>query len=78
MAMRELLANEREELVHLDERVKRFDAQLDALVHDDPARRLQTIPGASRTIALSRRKRAMTRGCAGTAGVEAFAKEDPS
>ena len=52
MAMRELLANEREELVHLDERVKRFDAQLDALVHDDPAcRRLQTIPGVGPKVA---------------------------
>lgn len=45
-AMRELLAGEREELVRLDERVKRFDAQLDALAREDEAcRRLQTIPG---------------------------------
>ena len=45
-AMRELLAGEREELVHLDERVKRFDAQLDAFARADEAcRRLQTIPG---------------------------------
>ena len=45
-AMRELLAGEREELVHLNERVKRFDAQLDAFARADEAcRRLQTIPG---------------------------------
>ena len=45
-AMRELLVVEREELVRLDERVKRFDAQLDALAREDETcRRLQTIPG---------------------------------
>ena len=52
LAMRELLASEREELVRLDERVKRFDAQLDALARDDQAcRRLQTIPGVGRKVA---------------------------
>lgn len=52
MAMRELLANEREELVWLDERVKRFDAQLDAFAREDQAcRRLQTIPGVGPKIA---------------------------
>ena len=45
-AIRELLAGEREELIRLDERVKRFDTQLDALAREDEAcRRLQTIPG---------------------------------
>ena len=52
LAMRELLASEREELVRLDERVKRFDAQLDALARDDQAcRRLQTIPGVGPKVA---------------------------
>ena len=52
MAMRELLASEREELVHLDERVKRFDAQLDAFARGTEAcRRLQTIPGVGPKIA---------------------------
>ena len=51
-AMRELLAEEREELVRLDERVKRFDAQLDALARADEAcRRLQTIPGVGPKVA---------------------------
>ena len=45
-AIREVLVTEREELVHLDERVKRFAAQLDAFAREDAAcRRLQTIPG---------------------------------
>ena len=44
-----LLVTEREELVHLNERVKRFDAQLDAFAREDAAcRRLQTIPGVGR------------------------------
>ena len=52
MSMRELLANEREELVRLDERVKRFDAQLDAFARDNEAcRRLQTIPGVGPKVA---------------------------
>jgi len=52
MGMRELLAGEHEELVHLDERVKAFDAQLDALARDDEAcRRLQTIPGVGPKVA---------------------------
>ena len=52
LAMRELLASEREELVRLDERVKRFDAQLDAFSRDDEAcRRLQTIPGVGPKVA---------------------------
>ena len=51
-AMRELLAGEREELVRLDERVKHFDAQLDAFAHEDEAcRRLQTIPGVGPKVA---------------------------
>ena len=52
MAMRELLAHEREELVRLDERVKRFDVQLDAFARDNEAcRRLQTIPGVGPKVA---------------------------
>ena len=52
LAMRELLASEREELAHLDERVKQFDAPLDALVREDEAcRRLQTIPGVGPKVA---------------------------
>ena len=52
MGMRELLAREHEELVHLDERVKAFDAQLDALARDDErCRRLQTIPGVGPKVA---------------------------
>ena len=52
MGMRELLAREHEELVHLDERVKAFDAQLDTLARDDEAcRRLQTIPGVGPKVA---------------------------
>ena len=52
LAMRELLASEREELVRLDERVKRFDVQLDAFARDDEAcRRLQTIPGVGPKVA---------------------------
>ena len=52
LAMRELLASEREELVRLDERVKRFDAQLDGFARDDEAcRRLQTIPGVGPKVA---------------------------
>ena len=52
MAMRELLASEREELVRLDERVKRFDAQLDAFAREDQGcRRLQTIPGVGPKVA---------------------------
>ena len=52
MAMRELLTREREELVHLDERVKEFDAQLDALAREDErCRRLQTIPGIGPKVA---------------------------
>ena len=52
MGMRELLAREHEELVHLDERVKAFDAQLDGLARDDEAcRRLQTIPGVGPKVA---------------------------
>ena len=51
-AMRELLAGEREELMRLDERVKRFDAQLDTLARTDEAcRRLQTIPGVGPKVA---------------------------
>lgn len=51
-AMRELLANEREELVRLNERVKHFDAQLDAFAREDEAcRRLQTIPGVGPKVA---------------------------
>ena len=51
-AMRELLAGEREELVRLDERVKRFDAQLDAFAREHEAcRRLQTIPGVGPKVA---------------------------
>ena len=50
--MRELLAREHEELVHLDERVKAFDAQLDVLARDDETcRRLQTIPGVGPKVA---------------------------
>ena len=50
--MRELLVQQREELVRLDERVKVFDAQLDALARDDEAcRRLQTIPGVGPKVA---------------------------
>ena len=52
LAIRELLVTEREELVHLDERVKRFDAQLDAFAREDAAcRRLQTIPGVGPKVA---------------------------
>ena len=51
-AMRELLAGEREELVRLDERVKWFDAQLDAFAREHEAcRRLQTIPGVGPKVA---------------------------
>ena len=51
-AMRALLAGEREELVRLDERVKRFDARLDAFAREDEAcRRLQTIPGVGPKVA---------------------------
>ena len=52
MAMRELLTHEREELVRVDERVKRFDVQLDAFARDNEAcRRLQTIPGVGPKVA---------------------------
>ena len=52
LSMRELLVRECEELVHLDERVKEFDAQLDALARDDQrCRRLQTIPGIGPKVA---------------------------
>ena len=52
MAMRGLLAREREELVRLDERVKRFDAKLDAFAREDQGcRRLQTIPGVGPKVA---------------------------
>ena len=52
LAIRELLVTEREELVHLDERVKRFDAQLDAFAREDAAcRRLQTMPGVGPKVA---------------------------
>ena len=50
--MRELLAEEYRELVRLDERVKWFDAKLDALARDDEAcRRLQTLPGVGPKVA---------------------------
>ena len=52
LRMRELLAREREELVRLDARVKRFDAELDAMAREDEAcRRLQTIPGVGPKVA---------------------------
>lgn len=52
LSMRELLVRECQELVHLDERVKEFDAQLDALARDDQrCRRLQTIPGIGPKVA---------------------------
>ena len=52
LSMRELLVRECEELVHLDERVKEFDAQLDALAREDQrCRRLQTIPGIGPKVA---------------------------
>ena len=52
MAVRELLAEEYRELVRLDERVKWFDAKLDALARDDEAcRRLQTLPGVGPKVA---------------------------
>ena len=52
MAMRELLMEEREELVRLDERVKRLDAKLDAFAREDQGcRRLQTIPGIGPKVA---------------------------
>lgn len=52
LSMRELLTREREELVRLDERVKEFDAQLDALAREDErCRRLQTIPGIGPKVA---------------------------
>ena len=50
-AMRELLAGEREELVRLDERVKHFDAQLDAFAHEDEACRRLPIPGVGPKVA---------------------------